>query len=352
LCAISGACAGAGDARAPLPLRHIVDISLSGNATRLDYQSFDASRHMLFIAHMGDGAVIAVDTQRRRVVATIPNISNVHGVLAVPVLHTVFASATGTNEIVGIDESTFKITGRWKTGAYPDGIAFEPRTRHVFVSNERGGTDTVIDLRHSLDVATIPLGGEVGNTQYDAASGHIFANAEGLGALVEIDPSNNRVLRRTPLTGCRGNHGLLIDARRRRAFIACEDNATLLWIDLRTMRTAARWHTGENPDVLALDSKNERLYAASESGIVAIFSAGARPAPIARGFLAAGAHTVAIDPSTHVLYVPLENVGGHPVLRLMAPQVSAPAGTVKNVSDVTLKHVSPTADRASRHEKR
>ena len=31
------------------------------------------------------------------------------------------------------------------------------------------------------------------------------------------------------------------------------------------------------------------------------------------------AHTVSVDPRTHRVYLPLENVGGRPVLRVMMP---------------------------------
>jgi hypothetical protein len=31
------------------------------------------------------------------------------------------------------------------------------------------------------------------------------------------------------------------------------------------------------------------------------------------------AHTVAVDPRTHLVYFPLEDVGGKPVLRIMKP---------------------------------
>src|SRR5690349_8372186 len=75
-----------------LPLKELADITLPGNPTRLDYQSYDSQRHLLFIAHLGDSDVVVVDTKARRVVATIPNVNQVHGVLVVPAQHMVYAS--------------------------------------------------------------------------------------------------------------------------------------------------------------------------------------------------------------------------------------------------------------------
>jgi len=31
------------------------------------------------------------------------------------------------------------------------------------------------------------------------------------------------------------------------------------------------------------------------------------------------AHTVSVDPQTHFVYFPLQNLNGHPVLRIMTP---------------------------------
>ncbi len=311
-------CAQQAAATDPLPLKSVADIPLPGNPTRLDYQSLDAARRLLFIAHLGDSTMIAVDVNSRRVVGTIPDVAAVHGVLAVPQLHTVFASATGTNELLAIDESTFKV--KWRTGAgvYPDGIAYDPGTNRVFVSDERGGTDTVIDASQGRLVTTIPLGGQVGNTQYDPASQHMYVNAEGANQLVEIDPRSARILSRTALPGCAGNHGLQIDSVRRRVFIACEDNATFMWLDLRTMRIGGSWTIGQNPDVLALDARNHIVYVSAESGVVSLFTDAASVSRIAQAFLAPAAHTVSVDPMNGLTYWPLQDVAGRPVLRIMS----------------------------------
>lgn len=302
---------------AHLALRPVADIVLPGNANRLDYQSLDAARHLLFVAHLGDSEVIVVDTYRRRVVGIVRGISSVHGVLAVPELNKVYASATGTDRVVAIDESTLKVVAVVPGGTYPDGIAFDPLNRHLFVSDERGETDTVIDATTNRRIATIPIGGEAGNTQYDSGSRRIYVNDQSNDKLVEIDPETNRIVRRIAVPGCKGSHGLLIDGRNRRAFIGCEDNATFVWLNMRNMRIAREWRIGSVPDVLALDRQARRIYVASESGVVSIFSDAKTVTRIAQGFLAPEAHTVAVDPVTHLLYFPLENINGRPLLRVM-----------------------------------
>lgn len=303
-----------------LPLKHVEDVPLPGRASRFDYESYDPGTHLLFIAHLGDSEVVVFDTLASRVVARIPGISSVHGVLVVPELSRVYASATGTNEIVAIDEHTLKITARAPGGVYPDGMAYAPDARRLFVSDETGETETVIDVPGNRRIATIPLDGEAGNSQYDPVSRHIFVNVQTRRQLVEIDPASSTVVSRTDLPGAKGNHGLLIIPESRLALIACEDNDRLLVFDMRTMTVVAAFDVGGDPDVLAFDPALRMAYVAGEAGVVSMFRVGTPGvSKIGDGRVGPNAHVVAVDAATHRSWFPLKNVDGHPVLRIMAP---------------------------------
>ena len=195
-----------------------------------------------------------------------------------------------------------------------------PEVHKVFVSDEKGGKETVIDGRTNGRIGSIDLGGEIGNTQYDPASHLIFANVQSRGELVAIDPKSDRIVGRHALKGGDGPHGLLIDAPKRLAFAACEGDSKLLVVDMETFDVKQVLSTGEGPDVLALDSGLERLYVATESGIVSIFQLHGRTVEKLQDLsVAPNAHTISVDSSTHEVYLPLKSVEGHPVLRIMKP---------------------------------
>jgi DNA-binding beta-propeller fold protein YncE len=305
----------------PFPLRTTADVPLSGNTSRMDYESIDAGAHLLFVAHMGAGEVIAFDTLHRRVVATIGGIPTVRGVLAVPSPRRVYAAAQGTGEIVAIDERSLGITARVRKAGDVDGLAFDPSTNRLFVSDEGGGNDVVIDTRNNRLIARVALGGEAGNTQYDAASKHIFVAVQTRDELAEIDPRSLVLLGRYNLPGCNHGHGVAIDASRRTAYIACEGNDALVKFDLRSHRVVDRANVGGGPDVLAIDPVLRRLYVASESGIVSIFDiGGARLVKLGEVLFAPHAHVVAVDPFTHEVFFALQDIGGRPVLRIAVPR--------------------------------
>lgn len=298
-----------------LPLRTIATISLPGAATRFDYESLDARTHLLFLAHLAASEVVVYDVRSDTVVATIPDIANVHGVLAVPELGRVYATATGTNEVAVIDARTFKVIARIPGGVYPDGMAFDPDDRKLYVSDEHGGTATVIDTLTNRRIATISLGGDVGNTQYDARSHRVYVNVQTTGQLLAIDPKHDTVVGRYPVGGCTSNHGLQIDDRHRKAYIACEDNARLAVFNLRTLKAEANFPVGDAPDVLAYDVVQSVLYVAAESGIVSMFRASDRGlTKIGEGYLDKNAHVVAVDRVTHRAYFPVLGDSGPKML--------------------------------------
>jgi DNA-binding beta-propeller fold protein YncE len=186
--------------------------------------------------------------------------------------------------------------------SHPDGIAYDPVERHVFVSDESGGIEAVFD-RTGKRIATIGVGGDVGNVQYDPGSGHVLVAVQSRNDLAVIDPRSNRIVRRVALAGCQHPHGLLIDTPRRVAYVACDGNATLLALDLRRMEVTGKAAVGGSPDVLAFDTSLRRLYVAAESGEVAVFAAGTRGlTKLGQQFLAPRAHTVAVDSRTHLVY--------------------------------------------------
>jgi len=303
-----------------LPLRTLRDVPLGGGATRFDYQSFDPNTGRLYIAHLGDSTMVVFDTNKEAQVAEVKNLSRVHGILAVPELHLVYASATGTNELAIMDDSTLQIIARAPAGDYPDGIAYVPKVNKIYISDLHGKTDTVIDAKTNQRITTIPLGGGAGNTQYDSLSEHIFVTVHGKNQLAEIDPAKDEVIARYALPGCNEPHGLLIDSEHRLAFVACEENAKLAVVDLQSKSMTAIHSVGADPDVLAFDKGFARLYVSAESGVVSVFDERGRSLEkVGEGSFAPNAHSVAVDSRTHRVYFPLQNVGGKPTLRIALP---------------------------------
>lgn len=305
----------------PLPLHQLGQLDLPGAAVRFDYMSLDAGAGLLWVAHMGAGAVIEIDIRTHRVVRTIADLPDVHGVLAVPQRHRIFATATGRNQLATIDSESGTILRTSPTGDYPDGLAYDPRRGAVWTTDQRAGTETVVDAETGAVRGTVPLGGEVGNVVYDADTDRMIVAVQGRTDLAVIDPETLTVTDRIPVPGCTGPHGQALDAADRLMFVGCEDNARLVTVDLTRRTVIDANSVGRTPDVLVYDDSAHRLYVAAESGWVSLFDQRAgHTIALASDHLAEGAHTVAVDPDTHHSFFPLpKGRGGGPVLLEFEP---------------------------------
>src|SRR5213083_581163 len=308
---------------AEAPLRVVTDVPLPGSASRFDYQSLEPTSGRLFISHMGAGQLVVFDVRAGKVIGNLDGFPTVTGVLAVPAEHRAYASATGDHAVVVVDDATLQIVARVPGPRFPDGIAYAPAERRVFVSDESGRRDFVIDATTNTVVAQIELGGEAGNTQYDGGSHCVIVAVQTANQLAVIDPATATIVRRITLDqAVRYPHGVYIDAAHRLAFIAGQESATLGVLDLRTLQLRQVLPIGSDPDVLAFDPSLGRLYVAAESGVVAVLQEADGSLAQLGWYRAPQAHSVAVDPATHRVYLPLADVNGHPVLRVLVPSDS------------------------------
>lgn len=319
----------------------VADVPLGPAANRIDYQSFDPGAHRLYVSLMGAGKLLVLDTVANKPLKQLDGFPKTTGVLVVPQLHRVFSSvpgggigpsvaqslgmlglSSGHGAVVIVDTDTLQEIARVPGGVFPDGIAYDPKDNRIFVSDEMGSAITVIDPGTNRVIARIAAGGEVGNVQYDQASARLYAPIQTRNEIGIFDAVGNQRIGSYPLTGCKHPHGLAIPPDTSIGYVACDENDILVTVDLKTGKELSHLPLGHDPDVLAMDGTAKRLYVASESGNLSTFNIANAGAPTLLGeyFIGKGAHSVAVDPGTHRLYLPLVNLGGQSVMRIIVPK--------------------------------
>ncbi|MBN9554897.1 MAG: YncE family protein [Alphaproteobacteria bacterium] len=318
----------------------VADVPLGPAANRIDYQSFDPSAHRLYISLMGAGKLLVFDTTANKPLKQLDGFSKTTGVLVVPQLHRVFSSvpgggigpsvaqglgmlglSSGHGAVVIVDTETLQEVARLPGGVFPDGIAYDPKDNRIFVSDEMGSAITVIDPGTNKVTARIAAGGEVGNVQYDQATAKLYAPIQSKNELGIFDTMGNRRTGSYPLTGCNHPHGLAIPPDTAIGYVACDENDVLVTIDLKTGKELSHLPLGHDPDVLTMDGTAKRLYVATESGNLSTFNIANPAVPISLGdsFVGKNAHSVAVDPLTHRLFLPLRDLNGKSVMRILSP---------------------------------
>jgi DNA-binding beta-propeller fold protein YncE len=319
---------------------HERDVSAGPKIDRFDYQTIDPSTGHLFVAGMSIGKLLVFDVRTNKLLAELPGYPKVTGVLAVPELHKIYASVpgdgvgallsvasgmagigNGSGQVVILDSRTLHEIARVPGGVFPNGIAYDPDDRKIFVTDEYGKGLTVIDGDADRTIARVDLPGLVGNVQYDTVTKQIYAAVKTTNELVAINPRSHAVTARYRLEGGRHPHGLAIAPGAAIGFVACDGNDRLLVVALRTGRILKNIPIAHDPDVLAIDTVLHHLYIATEPGDLSVLDItnAAAPTTIATFPVADNAHSVGVDPSSHRVFLPLRNVDGRAVLRIFQP---------------------------------
>lgn len=336
--ALSGS-ASAQDRPAARLFSFVGDFGLGPGVNRTDYESVDPEARRLYISKMGGGQLLVFDIANDKLVAQLDGFPKITGVLVVPELHKVYASvpgggllsslsqglgmtglSRGHGQVAVLDTRTLREIARLAGGVFPDGIAYDPKARRIFVSDELGGSVTVIDADASKTVNRIDTAGEVGNVRYDPASRNVFVPVQSRNELIRI--SSSGVTARHVLAGCEHPHGFIVAPKGGVGYVACDENDQLITVELDSGRTLDRQAVAHDPDVLAIDPGMSRLYVAAESGNLSTYNVASpeKPSSLGNVFVGNGAHTVAVDPVSHRLYFALPDLNGHAVMRVLAPK--------------------------------
>jgi DNA-binding beta-propeller fold protein YncE len=210
------------------------------------------------------------------------------------------------------------VVKRLPTEAKPDGIAYAAPFHKASVSNERAKAESVIDVTSDTIVKVLRFDSETRVPQYDPVARKVYVNLQDRDTLAVIDPATDTIVESYRVDGCRGNHGVAIDAERRRAFLACEGNDTLTVFALDTHQAIAHLPMAKGADVVMFDPRLGRIYVACGSGSISVFQMDdpthfrkLKDVPVEPKI-----HSLAVDPTTHRVYAPAEQEKGRPASKM------------------------------------
>jgi YVTN family beta-propeller protein len=277
---------------------------------RWDYLFVDTESRRLFMTRATHVAVLNADTGA--VLGDIPDTPNAHGIAIANDLGVGFISSGGENKVSVFDLKTLKVLTKIDTGGNPDSIFYYPATHTVFVQNGKSNSSTVIDAAKRTVVATIPVGGRPEFTVYDD-QGNVFINLEDKSSIVEIDAAEKKVKATWPLTGCEEPTGLAIDRSAHKLFSACA-NKVLAVVDTESGKVLQTLPIGDDCDAVAFDAETGYIFASAGEGTLTVIHADASGKYAVVQSLASmpGSKTMALDPSTHKIYIPSAKFTGSP----------------------------------------
>jgi len=286
----------------------------------LDYMNVED--RWLFVSGASAGSVFRIDLG-----AAKPSVTEwrgdgrTHGIVLGGAQDLAFVTRSGVNAVDVFNPSTLAHLARIPVADDPDAIAYDPKHKIIYVANGDAGLATLIDVAMRAKAGTIALGGKPEFAAYDPVSGLIYQNIESTNELAAIDLGERRIVGRWTVRPCESPTGLAIDSANRRAFIVCGKNALLVVFDLEHGRPVQSLKTGFGPDGVAFDAGLRRIYATGLAGNVSV-TAEIGPDLYRNLDLVSthfAAHTLAVDPHTHKLYVGYASLGVSPRIAVFSP---------------------------------
>ena len=258
----------------------------------------------LYIGHTGANRIDVIDCTTNTHLRSLPDLPGVAGVLINSEHDLLFSSDRACARVSVYRCSDETLLGRIAVGEHPNGLAYDPTRRRLFVFNlgQPPGehcTVSVVDLDRFAVVATIPLPGRPRWAVYDAATDGIYANIRQPAQIVVLD-AQNLAIRRTLPVPVAGPHGLAIVGEH---LFCAADGAELVTLHRDTGAVLGTLALPGEPDVVMYDAALTRLYIAiGMPGVVCVVDT-ARRELVETIPTEAGAHTIGWNAAGRTLYV-------------------------------------------------
>ena len=280
----------------------------------------------LFVTSITSGAVYKVDlrtwsTRNPPAVLVLGLGSAAHAVVIDPSSHLALVTRSGANTVDVFNPTTMSLIRRIPVPADPDAIVSDPMNRWIYVASGGAKSATLIDSASQKPIGAIPLGGEPEFAVLDPSTQLIYQNLADSNTVVGVDVSKRAVVQRWPLKDCEMPTSLAIDDADRRLFIACGKSSKLAIFDLDLRRVVAMVPIGFGADSIAYDAQLRRIYVTGFTGLLSVISQDGpdtyRVADTIR--LHPNAHTLALDPATHRLFVGYSSLAISPRVAVFTP---------------------------------
>jgi YVTN family beta-propeller protein len=277
-----------------------------GGEGRWDYITCDSASRRLYVTRQSHVQVI--DETSGEVVADLKDTPGCHGVAIAPDLGRGFVSNGKGDSVTVFDLKTNHAMGTVPVGQNPDAILYDRGSKKVFAFNGKSHDATVIDAAAEPGPAAV-----VGRIQLDGKpefavsdeAGHVYVNLEDKNAVAVVDPKEMKVIAVWKIEGGEEPSGLAIDLAHHRLFAGCSNDVMAI-LDSQSGKTVATVPIGKGVDACGFDPGTNEAFASCGDGTLTVIDGDAGTHYSVKQTVKTphGARTMVLDPATHTIYLP------------------------------------------------
>jgi DNA-binding beta-propeller fold protein YncE len=289
---------------------HVAEIFQIGGPGGWDYVTVDPENKHLYVPRTTHTMVLDLTTGKS--VADIIGQKGNHGVALVPNSGRGFITDGKDGSVVVFDLKTSEVLGKVKAAEDADGIIYDPFSRKVLVSC--GDAGVVVPIAPDVDLKTgqadvaVQLGGK---PEFLAADGQgkVFINLVDKDLVAVVDTKTMKVVDKWPTAPGGSPVGMSMDKEHRRLFVGCRKPQKLMVMSAEDGKILADLPIGAGVDATQFD--NGYVFASCRDGSLAVAqeTSPGKFQVVQNLKTRPGAKTMAIDSTTHTIYLPTAEFG-------------------------------------------
>jgi len=267
-----------------------------------DYLSVDEAAGRLYVSH--SSMALVVDLKTGKQIGKIDGTNGIHGIAIASSLNKGFTSNGRDSSVTVFDLKTLEITGKIKvTGKNPDAILYDAFSGKLFTFNGGSSSATVIDAKTNKVIGTIQLDGKPEFPASDG-KGKIFVNIEDKSEISVINANTLKVEKTWSVAPGEEPSGLALDNETHRLFSVC-GNKLMVVSDAEAGKVVTTLPIGDRCDGVAFDPALKRAYSSNGDGTITVVQEENKDSfkVIENIVSQKGARTIAVDKTTHHLYL-------------------------------------------------
>jgi YVTN family beta-propeller protein len=276
-----------------------------------DYLAVDDASRRLYVSHATSVEILNLDSGEK--LGSIPTIG-MHGIALAPEFNHGFLSDGKGNTVIMFDLKTMKVLAKIDSPKDPDGIIYDDGSKRVFAFNGDSNSATVIDAATGKVAGTVDLGG---GPEFAAADGHgyVFDNLEDDSLVLKINSHDLKVEQRWPTAPCSSPSSMAMDRANRRIFIGCRSKVMAV-LDADSGKVITTLPIGDHVDATVFDAEKKLIFNSNGEGTITVIR---QKSPDTYSVVqtvqtAPRAKTMAFDPKTHQLFLSTAENGQFEVL--------------------------------------
>ena len=278
-------------------------VELTGTQGKFDFIKIDSANDRLLACHTGNGSLDVIDVITSKLIKSIPT-GNAQGVAIDSENNRYFVSVSKPMKMVIVSSTKLDVIGEVALPDPADLVVYHLETNRVFVCNDDKPEMWVVDPMEKRIVSTINFpGGGMEDLGFDSQDTFLFQCLKDSSELAKLDLKTEKVVTKWSTSPVDKPHGMAMVPGTDQVLIV-GGTGKLGLFNLSQGQIVGTADVSPKVDEIAYDPTLQRVYCASGLGTISVVvldhnGLAALP-PLTSS---PGAHSIAVDPQTHTVWI-------------------------------------------------